>query len=673
MPRREAGYTKIATKLWQNHVETGQRNPMEKKNHRALLMSRNGLPKSEQLKHIGIYHRNTQHKQGALITASWLPENAKKKNWRPRFEVYNTTDRDSLRLQYSKRLSDVVIPNHPEMADNVRLLRSNAEDLHQLQHTPLLYQQWDAERKEEHPFATYDLKGNPKPTEPQIDFPRFYDKEYFAELDHWQARTNEERLNNAPELFIYFHFWAHDDTWVYYRRIDVWDYVKTVALQHLTARLETIQRTLYGKKRDYVLSQEDLTARVSAVKEEDDGSYIRVSANVMCWWTNPKKSRLSGAKVRWRPESAERWQEGLLGSEGDLDITASVLKGSEGHVEVEVEADGKTVAFKIAVQGEAVKGERALTPPSDLKRALPGWTEEEVVELYRQELKVLEEDIINTIANFEAMTRPTPIMYACQNELMQMGFTDHMRRDFLKSKKDFDWWFHHQSFSLYLPFHDEELLHKLLNWQSVLNHKVGNSPWIDQMKQYSPQPVNCLMQTFRKHNCVWDSRVFKIEHDVEEQFQEEHVQEWSYVEHRPDPQPTPPEHLRPRQPRPIELSPPPEVLGYLDTVRDNFWATLKSPTDKIKIKGQAEDYAEEYFRDTFAARKAAKMPFVHPDDQPGIETDIDDPEPEKNPGRERVIKRIGKLYRWYFNPYNPLPVRHKHYLHTSKHETDWWW
>ncbi|KAJ9458063.1 hypothetical protein DIPPA_34825 [Diplonema papillatum] len=597
--------------------------------------------------------KNVPSSTGGQITSSWIPENAKKKNMRPQHELFNTSDRDGLKLQHTKRLAHVSIPNKIGMPDDIRVVRTIAEELHGQTHIPLLFQQWDPERVDTHPFTKTDVDGQPIPAEPLPDFPRFYDKEMLAELDNWQAKTNESRYNPQTETFIYYHFWAHDNEWVYKRRIDVWDYVKGQAREFLHQRLRNAQNILYGEERTYGKADNVIIRRGDVRVVENREAFVAVECKITCRPLSSRQPPLEGVAIKWRKKDLDAsWCETILSSDGTCHVKATIIASQPTEIEVEVQ--GCSMIFLAnPTDGSTASRFKPLTPPHDLVRALPGWHIDEVTQLYRQELMRFEEDLVNTLYNLDAIMHPTPILYACQNELHTMAVSQ--RINLRQSKKDFDWWFHHQSFCLYLPFYDEQFIHHLQNWSKTLNMKVGNSPWLDSLRQHSPQPVNCLMQVFRKHNSVWDSRVFKVEHDTEGEYAEEHTQEWSFVEHHQEPQPTEEMHLRKLHPAPIS-DVPPELLDE-DVARDETWVQMRSVGDTVHISSTPHDYAEEYFRDTFAARRASGLP-PHPDDQPGLEVD---PEPDLPAApaaeRKKYVRRIGKLYRKYYNPYNANPQR----------------
>ena len=163
-------------------------------------------------------------------------------------------------------------------------------------------------------------------------------------------------------------------------------------------------------------------------------------------------------------------------------------------------------------------------------------------------------------------------------------------------------------------------MHRLQNWRHVVNQKVGNSAWMDQMKQHSPQPVNVLMQVFRKHNHVWDSRVYKVEHDTPGEYQEETSQEWSFVEDRGEPQPTPPAQVDPSS-----LPPPLEGVEAEDTdpldLAYTVWSQVRTPTDELLFDNVARTPAEEYWQDSLAARAKHNDPLT-PEHQDGLEVDV---------------------------------------------------
>eukprot|EP01063_Lacrimia_lanifica_P009136 TRINITY_DN16162_c0_g1_i1.p1 TRINITY_DN16162_c0_g1~~TRINITY_DN16162_c0_g1_i1.p1 ORF type:complete len:712 (+),score=287.06 TRINITY_DN16162_c0_g1_i1:71-2206(+) len=639
--------------------------------------------------------KNIQNANGAHITAMWLPENAKKKNMRPRFEVFNTSEAEGLKLRATKRLSQVALPVGGGMKDDVRIHRHSTESLHGLQHAPLLHQQWDPERQEPVPFAKYDAEGRPIPPEPLPDFPRFFNRERFGDLDAWQRSTNETRYNSDAETFVYFHFWAHDDKWIHRRRVDVWDYVKSQTEEYVREKLDSVQRILYGKvmPKDHIAPCDGVVLRRSPERVvATDGAFAKMEVDISCRPIDPTQEGYAGAQVQWAEVEVgkdNKWKTLFLDSNGNCTVRFQVaLAQTAVPIEVRVAVPDMPQPMKNSTNPDPVAPKREkeardarlsftpqadpkpadlshLKPPTDLARALPGWSEEEVRELYAQELYRFEEDLLNTLYNIDAIMHPTPVLYACQNEL-----TPHFtaaRFAERQSKKDIDWWFHHQSFILYLPFYEEEFMHRLQNWRATVNQKVGNSAWADQIRQYSPQPVNALMQVFRKHNSVWDSRVFKVEHEVEGEFQEEAAQEWSYVEDpaAKEPQPTPPTHLRARHPKPIDD--PDETLLDPEAAQTFVWSQLRSPTDKMRVDGAPRDYAEEYWADSFAARREAGVP-VHPDDQPSVETDVEAATPAAPEGqRKKYIRRMGKLYRKYVNPYNPNPQRFVSPQYTSQH------
>ena len=715
--RSKPYFSNFTTKFFTFHKETGFTNHKASTGKFGALHARSPnkyvpSPPGTRLS----WHTNYASSNGALITSSFIPENAKKKNMRPKFELYNTSDKDAALLRHTKRLAHISIPVKKDMADDVRIGRAIDEDLHALQHTPLLHQQWDPERVVESPFDSRDSAGRPLPAAPLEDFPRFFNREMFQELDSWQAKTNETRLNPNNEMFIYYHFWAHDDKWVHRRRNDVHDFVKTQAAEYLREKLRSVQILLHGEERAYGSVGGDdgpaIILRHHGVQvQEVAGGLAAVELFVNCKPADPLAKPLAGASLRYKVKSEGAWHTALLTDEGTALITFTVPRAILAGDAVLVEVEGAQLNLSLAQKEDgAARASSAvrpkLSPPSDLTRALPGWTAQEVEALYRQELLRFEEELYNTYRNIDAITHPSPVMYASQNELMQMG--QKHRYNLLQSKKNYDWWFHHQSFSLYvnpppppnstqtphtstprnttttttttryLPFHDEEFLHRLQSWRTNVNQVLGNSSHIDQLRQYSPQPVNCLMQVFRKHNNVWDSRVFKVQHDVEGEYQEEATQEWSFVEDQREPQPTPPAHLSPaRQPRPVE-GVEPEMLDPLE-VRDSVWAQIRTPTDKITVEGAAQSYAEEYWQDSLAARKAHNEP-LHPDDQPGLEVE---PQPQFSAApeadryalsyfvvcweisilfytiahRKKYVRRLGKMYRKYVNPYHPNPQR----------------
>eukprot|EP01062_Namystynia_karyoxenos_P070203 TRINITY_DN65594_c0_g1_i1.p2 TRINITY_DN65594_c0_g1~~TRINITY_DN65594_c0_g1_i1.p2 ORF type:complete len:697 (+),score=224.76 TRINITY_DN65594_c0_g1_i1:135-2225(+) len=696
MAAQRGFFSERGTRTWK-HIEAGGKYPSIRHVGKRFDLQRNARPGKGEVMTESSSHKNHPSRYGGRITAMWIPENARLKNMRPRFELFNTPDAEALgQLRSSKRLIDTVDTSESRrqgMPDGVRLSRSLAEELHQLSYTPVLHRQYDSQRQQPPPFPD-TRAGQPQPSPPVADFPRFYDREQIAELDHWQAATNAKRFNPNAEFFIYFHFWAHDDDWVHRRRIDAWDYVKSVCAEYLGERLESLQRQLYGGRRDYVQGpggaqgQPQLGMHLSGLEWDTApgaGSRPTGSARITVWRTDRKLGRPAGARIRWRShpsgsDPVDPWREDHLDSDGCAPIEFRVWSLQPTAVELEVDpGDGspthgwtQVLDTKGAWSPAQVNGGHLpLQPPEDLRRAMPGCPEEEVVRVYRQELQVLEEELVNTLVNLDAIMQPSPILYACQNELNLMAAAE--RLDPKQAWKEFDWWFHHQSFALYLPVYDEALLKRLLNWRHTINTVIGNSPWLDQVRQFSPQPVNCLMQVWRKHNCVWDSRVFRVEHDLEAQFQEEHNGEWSFFEHRPEPQPTPPAHLREQQPRPLSEKAPRDILYGTDRSRDELWSALAHHADPLRVPGQPEDYAQDYFADTFTARRAAGVE-IHPSDQPGLEVDVEPAIPAV-PAAERgkYIRRLGKLYRWYFNPYHPWPVRHRPYMASDRDRTDWWW
>eukprot|EP01065_Artemidia_motanka_P022377 TRINITY_DN2656_c0_g1_i1.p1 TRINITY_DN2656_c0_g1~~TRINITY_DN2656_c0_g1_i1.p1 ORF type:complete len:718 (+),score=221.24 TRINITY_DN2656_c0_g1_i1:99-2156(+) len=630
---------------------------------------------------------NFPGRRGGQIKTRWLPENARKKNMRPLFLDPLVTDYDGQWLRGTKRLVDVLDPTadrRRSMPDSVRIQRTEAEELHLLPHTPLLHQQWDQQYKHK-PLFPQTRPGLPEPSPPLPSFPRFYNKEHLAELDHWQAATNERRFNANAEFFIYFHFWAHDDDWVHRRRIDVWDYVKTVVREHVSSRLAGLQHQLYGGPRDYTRAG-DMSMHLGAVKYSRVDTKVVGTGRFTAWWLDRRREKPAGATLRWsvkRPEEAPRWQQAALDADGSADVIFAAEEFVDADVSVafEVRCGDETHTWTQQIQRNEAADRRPLEPPEDLRRALPGWSEGQVQALYRQELQVVEEELVNTLVNLDAIMHPTPIMYANQTEIVAFGAGARERVGAEESRKDIDWWFHHQSFALYLPYYDQALVHRLMNWRSTVNTRIGSSPHIDQTNQYSPQPVNCLMQVWRKHNSVWDSRVFRVEHDMEGEFQEEHLQDWSFVEHRKEPQPTPPPHLRSQQPAPMHRpsSTPREILhgtspfARKKSVTESLWKKLAHQSDPVVAPGTSNNFAQEYFTDTFEARRHANVE-VHPEDQPGLEVDVE-PELAAVPAAERgkYIRRLGKLYRTYFNPYNALPVRHRPIHEAQKDLTDHWW
>ena len=593
---------------------------------------------------------NNQMKLGGRINATWIPENAKKKNMRPKYEIFNTSHEDGMKLQATKRLTDVAIKDgqtNSPMPDDIRINRHLSESLHGLKHVPILHQQWDPERITESPLKV-DSEGTPFQHPPKADFPRFYNREMFKELNDWQVKTNELRYNSNSEAFVYFHFWAHDDKWVWRRRDDVSSYVREVAEDILREKLESVQRTLYGKTVTYPPVEGKFIIKNSTISYEVAEGFTSCKCQIYAKPTDPRTTSVkgSGTTISWKVGKHGNWEHSTLDEEGRYTIN---IKRVEELIAVKV-ADSELTIPTVRRDGPH---HLHIVPPADLYRALPGWSGEEVQQLYRQELLVFEEELVNTLNNIDSIMQPTEVLYAAQNELLQMATRE--RKKLKQSQKDYDWWFHHQSFVLYLPFMSQEIMHRLMNWRNTVNQKIGNSPWIDSLRQYSPQPVNCLMQVFRKHNNVWDSRVFKVEHDEEGTFQEESSQEWSFVDDLPDPQPTPPSHIRDVQPRPISRA----EVELIDTkyTRDHIWSKMTSVQSDISFEGEAKDYSESYFRDTFAARKRAGVE-IHPDDQPGFEVD---PEPQfksvPEADRAKYVRRIGKLYRKYLNPYHPNPSR----------------
>ena len=398
--------------------------------------------------------RNYTGLVGARITAMWLPENAKKKNMRPKHEIFNTSDADGVALRNGKRLTNLCLPYDKSMCDDVRLGRELNESLHGLEHTPLLQQQWDPEHVTAAPegFTKKDSAGRVLPAAILPDFPRFYDREMFAEMDQWQRTTNEKKMNRSNETFIYYHFWAHDDEWIYKRRIDVWDYVKSTAQEYLREKLSSVQRQLYGAERSYPANESGVLLRHHPIKRlSTDRGIISFQLFVTCKPADPSAAQLSGHELRYKISSEDAWRSLTLSTEGTALITFRVPEALLSTDRITISVGDEALAFPCNPDApEHQKAQLDLTPPSDLVRALPGWTKEEVVELYRQELQSFEEELVNTLGNLDAMMQPSPILYAAQNELMNCGPTERYAP--LQSHKNHDWWFHHQSFSLYVKF-----------------------------------------------------------------------------------------------------------------------------------------------------------------------------------------------------------------------------
>eukprot|EP01060_Flectonema_neradi_P001912 TRINITY_DN11174_c0_g1_i1.p1 TRINITY_DN11174_c0_g1~~TRINITY_DN11174_c0_g1_i1.p1 ORF type:complete len:688 (+),score=114.57 TRINITY_DN11174_c0_g1_i1:301-2064(+) len=579
---------------------------------------------------------------------------------RPKYEIFNTTHADGMKLQATKRLIDVALKDsqtNTPMPDDIRIHRHLSETLHGLKHVPLLHQQWDPERMVDSPLKT-DSEGTPYQQPPKADFPRFYDREMFKELNDWQVQTNDLRYNSNTEAYVYFHFWAHDDKWVWRRRNDVSAYVRDVAEDILREKLESVQKSLYGTSVTYPPSNGKFIIKNSPLTLNQAEGFTSGEITIFAKPTDPKTTAVtaSGTAISWKVGRHGKWESSTLNDEGHYKIN---IKRVEDTITIRIDDSELVVPTTSGNAGQKID----LTPPSDLYRALPGWSDEEVKNLYRQELQLFEEELVNILYNIDTIMKPTEMLYAAQNELLQMATRE--RKKLRQSQKDYDWWFHHQSFVLYLPFMSEDIMHRLMNWRSTINQKIGNSPWVDSMRQYSPQPVNCLMQVFRKHNNVWDSRVFKVEHDEEGMFQEESSQEWSFVDDHPDPQPTAPSHIREVLPRPIVGVE--KELTDVNITRDLVWSQMTDVQSEVNYEGEPKDFADAYFRDSFAARKRTGMP-VHPEDQPGFEVD---PEPQfqavPEADRAKYIRRIGKLYRKYLNPYHPNPGR---FLSGNKQPTD---
>eukprot|EP01059_Diplonema_ambulator_P002801 TRINITY_DN12431_c0_g1_i1.p1 TRINITY_DN12431_c0_g1~~TRINITY_DN12431_c0_g1_i1.p1 ORF type:complete len:712 (+),score=177.08 TRINITY_DN12431_c0_g1_i1:93-2138(+) len=660
--RMKPYFSSTVNKSWEAFVETGKKRVALRNFGKPAAYNANGLPSTSNAPPVmASYHRNTGSRVGAMITGYWIPENAKKKNMRPKKESWNTTQQAAIRDQGSKRLAHIAIPNKIGANDDVMFSRYTAEMLHGLEHTPLLDQQWDPERNETNKFAKKDPSGRTIPAPPLPDFPRFYDRELFSELDTHQARRNEVNYNEHTECFMYFHFWAHDDKWIYRRRVDVWDYVKKIAQEHVREKLATVQKQLYGVAmgEGHVEAfkatggrQHIVTSLAHARVSNRSSGFCDVSMPVRVRFADPLKGPINTGTLQWKTADDITWSGLPVTKDGLVMVTTRMLETEVDKAQVYLRmegADDEPIALPFRRPAN-----RLPNPPIDLLKALPGYSHEEAAEIYRQELQVLEEELVNTLYNIDGIMHPTPIMYACQNELAMMGINERIGAR--QGRKDFDWWFHHQSFCLYLPFYDEQMIHDINNWRYVLNQKIGNSPWIDSLRQHSPQPVNCLIQTFKKHNNVWDERVFKVENEPDVQFQEEHMQEWSFAEHAKEPQPTQLPHLRQSHPKPISMESGVQILSEQAT-RDEIWAQMPSQIHKVKHEGQAEDFAEEYFRDTFAARRAANLP-VHPEDQPGLEVDeVAEIEAVPEAERPKYIRRLGKLYRKYYHPYNPMPQR----------------
>eukprot|EP01064_Diplonema_japonicum_P013252 TRINITY_DN20770_c0_g1_i1.p1 TRINITY_DN20770_c0_g1~~TRINITY_DN20770_c0_g1_i1.p1 ORF type:complete len:685 (+),score=184.95 TRINITY_DN20770_c0_g1_i1:62-2116(+) len=665
--RAKPFFSSAVTKQWDHYMATGVQKVHQSLFGKPARFSGKNQPMYKGNYSVPMSHpTNHQSKIGARVTGYWVPENAKKKNMRPKHEIFNSTHKDGIALQGTKRLAHVTIPNKVGTPADVQFARYTSETLHDLQHTPLLHQQWDPERHEPHPFSKTDPNGRPIPPPPLPDFPRFYNREVFSELDAWQASTNDVRYNKNTECYLYFHFWAHDDKWVHKRRIDVWDYVKNISREYIREKLATTQRILYGEQQGdehienmRATGENDVViTRLGNSKVTDRNSgFCSVRVPLRVRNADPLKGAINSGVLRYKFDGT--WNEVPVAKDGLCIVTVRMLETEVENADLEfafrsTASDDTHNTIKLSVVPQTNAALPA--PPADLLKALPGFSMDEAAKLYQQELLVFEEELINTLYNLDAIMHPTPILYACQNELAVMAVNERISTR--QGKKDFDWWFHHQSFSLYLPFHDEEMLHAINNWRSAVNQKVGNSPWIDSLRQHSPQPVNCLLQVFKKHNNVWDERVFKVENDVEAEFQEEHAQEWSFVEHAKEPQPTQPMHVRAKHPAPIDTKNAAQLLHENEeAARDEIWAQMPSNNHKVLHEGQAASYAEEYFRDTFAARRATNQP-VHPADQPGIEVDeVCETPPATESERPKYIRRLGKLYRKYYNPYNAMPQR----------------
>eukprot|EP01061_Rhynchopus_euleeides_P000730 TRINITY_DN10529_c0_g1_i2.p1 TRINITY_DN10529_c0_g1~~TRINITY_DN10529_c0_g1_i2.p1 ORF type:complete len:484 (+),score=141.98 TRINITY_DN10529_c0_g1_i2:102-1553(+) len=443
--------TNVQKKVWERYQATGVSTGMMSRGKQGMFHKR--LPDQKWIVqdkqvHVHIPHlKNTPSWGGSMITSQWLPENAKKKNMRPKYELFNTTEKDGLALRQSKRLAQVSLPVDKSMPDDIRISRELNESLHSLEHTPLLHQQWDPERKVLPEFDTRDSAGRPLPAEVLPDFPRFYDREMFAELDNWQRETNEARANPNTEMYIYYHFWAHDDEWVYKRRVDVWDYVKSQAGEYLREKLASVQRQLYGEERVYPALNTSVLLRhhpLRRVSSSDGLAELQLFVN--CKPSNPRHPPVD-TELRYRVKSEDAWHRASLTGEGTALLKFRVPEAILDTDVVTVEVGDASVTIPCSQVTQSAQ--RRLHPPSDLARSLPGWSEEEVEALYRQELMRFEEELYNTLHNLDAITTPTPILYASQTEIMNMASGERLL--WRASRKSYDWWFHHQSFCLYVP------------------------------------------------------------------------------------------------------------------------------------------------------------------------------------------------------------------------------